>query len=97
MKQSNLRVNTRKYIALCSFLRRGCGEGGADLFSLGFSDRTSGNGSKLCQGRFRLHIRKHFFTERVVRHWNRLPREVVDAPSLSVSERHLDNALNNTL
>ncbi|KFM04365.1 hypothetical protein AS27_08058, partial [Aptenodytes forsteri] len=53
------------------------------------------NGSKLHQGRFRLDIRKHFFTERVVKHWNRLPRE--DAPSLSVFRRHLDNALNNML
>ncbi|KAK4810923.1 hypothetical protein QYF61_013331 [Mycteria americana] len=84
-------------IALYSFLRRGSGEGGADLFSLVSSDRTRGNGSKLHQGRFRVDIRKHFFTKRVVKHWNRLPREVVDAPCLSVFKRHLGNALNTML
>ena len=84
-------------IVLCSFLRKGSGEGGADLFSLGSSDRMRGNGSKLHQGRFRLDIRKHFFTKRVVKHWTRLPREVVHAPSLSVFKRHLDNALYNML
>jgi len=56
-----------------------------------------GNGSKLRQGRFRLDIGKHFFTERVVKHWNRLSRELVDAPSLSLLKRYLDNALNNVL
>ncbi|KAK4827630.1 hypothetical protein QYF61_019840 [Mycteria americana] len=42
-------------------------------------------------------MRKHFFTERLVKAWNRLPAEVVDAPSLSVLKRHLDNALHTTL
>ena len=58
-------------IALHSFLRRGSGEGGADLFFLGTSDRM--RGSKLHQGRFRLDVRKHLFTERVVKPWNGPP------------------------
>ncbi|PKU47329.1 hypothetical protein llap_2354 [Limosa lapponica baueri] len=71
---------------------RGAGEG---LFVREWSNRTRSDGFKLKEGTLRLGIRKKFFTLRVVRHWNRLPREVVDAPSLEVFTARLDGALSN--
>jgi len=59
------------------------------------SDRTTENGSKVKEGKSRLDIRKKFFTMRVVRHWNRLPREAVAVHSLAVFKARLDGTLSN--
>ena len=51
-----------------------------------------GNGFRLKEGRSRLNVRKKFFKTRMVRHWNRLPRKVVKAPSLQIFKIKLDEA-----
>ena len=63
------------------------------MFTRVDNDRTTGNGFKLRQGRFRLDMRRKFFTQSLVTHWNRLPKEVVDAPSLEAFKARLYVAL----
>ncbi|KFP46011.1 hypothetical protein N323_11541, partial [Cathartes aura] len=79
--------------AAFQYLKGACKKAKEGLFTRACSDRTRSNSFKLQEGRFRLDVRKEFFTVRVVRHWHRLPREAVDAPSLETFKARLDGAL----
>uniref|UniRef100_K7EZH6 Reverse transcriptase domain-containing protein n=1 Tax=Pelodiscus sinensis TaxID=13735 RepID=K7EZH6_PELSI len=83
----------RDMIAVFRYLKGFHKEEGENLFILASEDRTRSNGLKLQQGRFRLDIRKKFLTVRVVKHWNKLPREVVESPSLEIFKSRLDKCL----
>jgi len=82
-------------IAAFQYLEGAYKKDGDKLFSRACSGRTRGNGLNLKEGRFRLDLRKKFFTMRVVKRWHRLPREVVEAPSLETFKARLDGALSN--
>ena len=80
-------------IILYNHCKWGYGEVGVGLFSQAPSDKTKVIRLKFCQRRCRLDIRNNFFSERVVKYWNRLPREVVESSSLEVFKKHEDVGL----
>ena len=84
-------------IAAFRYLKGEYRKDGDNLFSKACCDRTRGNGFKQKEGAFRLDIRKKIFTMGVVKHWHRLPGEVVDAPTLDTFKVMLEGPLSNLI
>jgi len=57
------------------------------------SNRTRASGYKLKHRKFHLNMRKNFLTLRVMEHWSRLPREVVESPSLEIFKTCLEEGM----
>jgi len=77
---------------LYHYQKGGCSKVDISLFSHAAMDRMRRNSLKLHQERFRIVIRKNFFTESFIKHWNRLPREMVESASPEVFKRYIDGA-----
>jgi len=84
-------------IAAFQYLNGGYRKDGENLSSKTCCDSTRSYGFKLREGRFRLCIGKKFFTMKVVKHWNRLPRDTGQAPSLETIKVRLDGTLSNLI
>jgi len=80
-------------IVVFHYLKGTYSKDGDNLFSKACCDRTRSNGFKVREGIFKLDIKKKFFTSKVVKYWNLLPRDVVKAPSLETFKVRLDGAL----
>jgi len=85
----------RELISDFQYLKEAYRKAGEEHFIRAFNNRMRRNGFKLEESRFSLDIRKKLFTVKLVSHCNRLPREVVDAPSLEVFKIRRDGALSN--
>jgi len=90
LKKRRLREDLRN---VYKYLQGRCQEDGVRLFSVAPSNRTRGNGHKVKRRKFQPNLRKKFFPLRVTEHWHRLPREVVESPSLEIFKSLLDKVL----